>query len=55
MQRVRIITSQKVTNLQMQNDILKVRQMYYQNFNGGKDSEVEWWGGGSLRDLSKTC
>ena len=58
MQCVRIKQQVKVTNLQMQNDILKVRQVYYQNFNGGRDSEVEWWGwwgiiNGSFQNMLK--
>ena len=48
-QRVRIINQVKVTNLQMQNDILKVWQVYYQNCNGGRGSEVEWWGWGVIK------
>ena len=32
----------------MQNDIHKVRQVYY-HFNGGMGSEVEWWGWGIIK------
>ena len=37
----------------MRNDIYKVQQVYYQNLNEGRGSEVEWWEWGIIKGSFK--